>query len=115
MRVAKPIFHLLVLSISTLANTAIAQMSLAEMVVTQLDMFRSEPCFDLVVLQDNFANGRTTEFEKVNFWHSYIHGVADILFPERDDRFVFTMFTLSSACLENPELPMTTIAGSLRP
>ncbi|UWQ13677.1 hypothetical protein K3556_12160 [Aliiroseovarius sp. M344] len=91
------------------AQPVVAEMSLGEMMTTQLDMFGSEPCFDLMVLQDNFSNSNTLEFEKVMFWHSYVIAVGDTRYPDNDDRFIRALRLLAEECLKNPTKPISEI------
>lgn len=79
----------------------------------QLDMFNNDPCFDLLVLQDNFSNSNTVEFEKVLFWHSYVMAIGDQNYPESSSRFADALGLLVSECLKQPALPMSQIVHQL--
>ncbi len=96
-----------------LTGPASADMTLGEMMAMQLDMFNSSPCFDLLVLQDNFSNSNTVEFEKVMFWHSYVMAIGDKTYPESDNRFADAMGLLVSECLKQPTLPLSQVVQQL--
>ncbi len=92
-----------------IGSMSIAEMTLSELTVMQINMFGKDPCLDLMVLQDNFSNSNTTEFEKVKLWHSYVTAIGDSKFSEREDRFAYAMGWLATECFKQPTLPMSEI------
>jgi len=81
------------------------------MMVAQVDAFQSEPCFDLLVLQENIKKNNTVEFEKVFFFHSYAQAIGDVYYPEEEPsaRFLSGMGVIAKACMDNPTAPLSVV------
>jgi hypothetical protein len=99
--------------VAVAASDVYAENTLPQMMVQRIDMLHHESCLKLIVLQDDFSKGNSTEFEKVMLLHSFVDGVGSTLFPNDNDRFALAMGVLFRECLAVPDKPMSEIAISL--